>query len=222
VNSGSGSGTYASGSEVNITADTPAVGMIFYKWTGDVSGIADTNSPSTTFTMPSSDASITATYINAYVLTVISGTGSGSYTAGTVVNISADAPPAGKIFDRWTVDIGGVATPNASSTTYIMPASDASITAIYDTVIVMISAFSPNADGVNETWNIDEMTDPDFKGNIQVYNRWGQLVYDFVQLRRPWDGYSLNGTKLPLESYHYVIDYKDGRKPKKGMVTILR
>jgi len=62
VNSGSGDGNYAPSAVVDITADTAPSGMLFDAWTGDTSGIADVNDPSTTLTMPAADAEVTATY----------------------------------------------------------------------------------------------------------------------------------------------------------------
>ena len=68
-----------------------------------------------------------------YTLTVNSGTGSGSYTAGTAVNISANAPPSGQIFDQWTGNTSGIANVNSASTTYTMGGANATITATYKT-----------------------------------------------------------------------------------------
>ncbi|WP_051947403.1 malectin domain-containing carbohydrate-binding protein [Muricauda sp. MAR_2010_75] len=62
VNSGSGDGSYESGTVVNIVADPAPVGEQFEAWTGDVGAVAEVNSASTTVTMPSSAVSITATY----------------------------------------------------------------------------------------------------------------------------------------------------------------
>ncbi|HYG74935.1 MAG TPA: DUF5060 domain-containing protein [Planctomycetota bacterium] len=64
-----------------------------------------------------------------YALSVVSGSGSGSYTAGTVVSISANAAPAGKTFDRWTG--ATVANATSSSTTLTMPAASTTVTATY-------------------------------------------------------------------------------------------
>ena len=44
-----------------------------------------------------------------YTLTVTGGSGGGVYASGSVVNISADAPASGKIFDRWTGSVSGIA-----------------------------------------------------------------------------------------------------------------
>jgi hypothetical protein len=62
VNGGTGSGDYATGTQVAVAADAPASGYEFAEWTGDTSGLADVGASSTTLTMPASDAEITATY----------------------------------------------------------------------------------------------------------------------------------------------------------------
>ena len=66
-----------------------------------------------------------------YALTVNNGGGGGTYTAGAVVSIVADAPLAGQIFDQWTGDTAAVADVNASTTTVTMPAAAVGVTATY-------------------------------------------------------------------------------------------
>jgi gliding motility-associated-like protein len=57
---------------------------------------------------------------------------------------------------------------------------------------------------------------------ITVYNRWGQSVWSSGQgYPVPWDGRS-NGSDLPVDSYHYIIDLHNGSKPILGNVTIVR
>ena len=136
VNGGSGDGAYTDGDVVAITADAAPSGEVFLAWTGDVSFVTDVNAASTTFTMPSADASLTATYtpIATHTLTVTNGTGDGLHLAGDVVSIAADAAPSGEIFAAWTGDVSFVADVNAASTTFTMPSVDASITATYTPV----------------------------------------------------------------------------------------
>ncbi len=69
---------------------------------------------------------------HAYSLTVVKGTGGGLVTAGTVVNIRANTPQSGWVFDKWTSNIS-VLFANAGSavTTFAMPNSDVTITAVY-------------------------------------------------------------------------------------------
>lgn len=61
---GNGSGTYAKGTTVIISAIEPPAGKEFYKWTTDNTGltIASATSAATTVKMPDSDATVTATY----------------------------------------------------------------------------------------------------------------------------------------------------------------
>jgi hypothetical protein len=68
-----------------------------------------------------------------HALTVDGGAGSGSYTAGTVVAISADPPVAGAEFAFWSGDAEHVVDPTNADTTVLMPAAAASVTATYTT-----------------------------------------------------------------------------------------
>ena len=69
-----------------------------------------------------------------YSVTVENGTGSGAYAAGASVTIAADAPAAGKVFDKWTgadnlsFISGSASTANAS---FRMPAEAVTMTATY-------------------------------------------------------------------------------------------
>jgi hypothetical protein len=62
VNNGTGSGSYVAGASVPITANTAPNGKTFDQWTGDISNVADINAASTTYTMGSTNATVTATY----------------------------------------------------------------------------------------------------------------------------------------------------------------
>jgi len=109
---GTGGGSYMEYELANIEAEPAPTGMVFDKWTGGNGGtFDDADSASTTFTMPSNDATVTATYkdgeATVYLLSVENGTGGGSYAAGTRVSITAGAAPVGKVFDRWTGGNGG-------------------------------------------------------------------------------------------------------------------
>jgi alpha-tubulin suppressor-like RCC1 family protein len=135
VNSGSGSGSYPYTTWVPISANAPPADQWFDKWTGDTAGIANVNAAVTTFKMPAANAAITATYKApsgpSFDLTVNNGSGSGSYTAGRPIAITANAPPAGQMFGRWVGDTAGFADVYAAATTLVMPAANATIRANY-------------------------------------------------------------------------------------------
>jgi lysophospholipase L1-like esterase len=134
VNSGTGSGSYAAGTTVTVTANTPPNGDQFAGWTGSTSGLANPSAATTTLTMPASATTITATYTpitTTYPLTVNNGTGGGNYTAGSVVTVTANAPTGGSTFAGWTGATSALANPAASTTILTMPASATTITATY-------------------------------------------------------------------------------------------
>lgn len=82
------------------------------------------------------------------------------------------------------------------------------------------NTFSPNGDGVNDVWNIENLSE--YPGSIiNIFNRYGEKLYSSVGYPNPWDG-KYRGEDLPVGTYYYVIDPKNGRKPVSGSITILR
>jgi gliding motility-associated-like protein len=91
---------------------------------------------------------------------------------------------------------------------------------VYDKIVVP-NVFSPNHDGINDTWFIEPLyLFPECK--VEVYNRYGEIVYRSNGYDNPWDGRK-NGNPLPTGVYYYIIDLKNPpNKPLTGSVTILR
>lgn len=87
--------------------------------------------------------------------------------------------------------------------------------------VTVPNAFSPNADGTNDTWNIFQLDAyPD--ATLGVFNRYGQQVYRSRGYNKAWDGTN-NGAPLPAGTYYYVIDLKNGLgKNLSGWVLIIR
>jgi gliding motility-associated-like protein len=84
------------------------------------------------------------------------------------------------------------------------------------------NTFTPNGDQDNDTWFIPWLYSVP-NARVEIFDRWGQSVYMSKNGLPPagWDG-TRNGKKLPMDSYYYVIDLKDGSKPLSGTVTIIR
>jgi len=82
-----------------------------------------------------------------FSLTVNSGTGDGSYTESTVVDIAADTAPSGQEFDLWVGDTAGIANIDTVSTTLTMPAADQEITASYTDKVWSLTVNSGTGDG---------------------------------------------------------------------------
>jgi hypothetical protein len=134
VNNGTGSGSYDPGTSVLVSAREPVPGETF-AWAGDRQILANFLLPTTSASMPSRDVAITATYGGSAgsTLTVNNGSGSGSYSVGATVDVSANTPPAGQIFAAWTGDTVTLADqdPSRASTTAMIPSVDVEITATY-------------------------------------------------------------------------------------------
>ncbi|GHT22889.1 hypothetical protein FACS189430_05340 [Bacteroidia bacterium] len=89
---------------------------------------------------------------------------------------------------------------------------------------IIPNTFTPNGDGDNDVWQIRMLKDYP-NAEVEVYDRWGRRVFlSRHGYPEPWDGRDTNGKILPLETYYYVIDMKDGvrTKPLQGTITIVR
>jgi len=81
------------------------------------------------------------------------------------------------------------------------------------------NAFTPNGDGVNDTWDI-EYIDNYPRAHIMVFNRWGQKLYDATCNDEPWDG-MFDGQKVPTGSYTYIVDLHNEIEPFTGVVSVV-
>jgi len=82
------------------------------------------------------------------------------------------------------------------------------------------NAFSPNGDGIHDTWNITNLSD--YPGcTVEVFNRYGQRVFYSAGYGTPWNG-TVGGKPLPMATYYYVIHLKNGFAPRTGSITIVK
>lgn len=70
-------------------------------------------------------------------------------------------------------------------------------------------AFSPNGDGTNDVFYIPNLEH--YPNNrLQIFNRWGSLVYVGAPYKNDWDGRSTHsatiGQELPVSTYYYVLN----------------
>lgn len=84
------------------------------------------------------------------------------------------------------------------------------------------NAFSPNQDGVNDTWGVLSPNVVSFE--VKVFNRWGKEIFRSQDISERWDG-TYNFEEQPIGTYVYVgeLTLLDGKtKPFKGNVTLIR
>jgi gliding motility-associated-like protein len=103
-----------------------------------------------------------------------------------------------------------------------------------NTCLGIPTAFTPNYDNANDTWDISYINESGGEspfhevypnGTIQVYDRLGNLVYRCAEgCQEEWNGEDLKGRKLAVDSYYYIIDLNNSNNTPtlKGIVTIIR
>jgi gliding motility-associated-like protein len=99
--------------------------------------------------------------------------------------------------------------------------SDSVLVSVYP-VIKSNNGFTPNGDGKNDNWIIDNIDNfPD--SEVEIYNRWGELLFYSRGYKVPFDG-KYQGKDLPVGTYYYIIklNHPAFEKPITGPLTIFR
>lgn len=91
--------------------------------------------------------------------------------------------------------------------------------------MIFPNSFSPNGDGVNDYFAPISPCIPIY--DINIYDRWGNLVFQQIEGRGVWDG-SLNDEDLPADVYVYYVSYDNllpsgnYREKIRGQVRLMR
>lgn len=82
-------------------------------------------------------------------------------------------------------------------------------------------AFTPNGDGINDTFGINGQAIKNF--SMRVYNRWGELLFESDNASQQWDG-SFKGELVPQGVYVYQVTAQANtgeQATRKGTVTVV-
>jgi gliding motility-associated-like protein len=144
---------------------------------------------------------------------------------------------AGANLSWWVLSgSGSIEEPNDSSTAItglglgdnliVLTASINPCASVSDTVLLHVDdlfipeGYSPNGDGSNDRWEIRGI-EAYPNSALQVFNRWGKLVFEADAYANEWDGRSRNGQALPDDTYFYVLNLS-GQRTYNGPVIIKR
>ena len=87
------------------------------------------------------------------------------------------------------------------------------------------NAFSPNDDGVNDIYTIENIQYYP-QNKFIVFNRWGNKVFEATPYTNTWDGTSQFGSAfgelLPESTYYYVLDPGTGDESFTGYIYLRR
>ncbi|MBV6486022.1 MAG: hypothetical protein KFKLKKLM_02653 [Flavobacteriales bacterium] len=97
------------------------------------------------------------------------------------------------------------------------------IEVIGQSTILIPNVFTPNGDGSNDVFTVEGTNLKSVEG--EIFNRWGQKLYEWKGVRGYWDGRTKAGTECPDGTYFYIIQAEgnDGEKyAKTGAFTLIR
>ena len=78
-----------------------------------------------------------------------------------------------------------------------------------------VNVFTPNNDGQNDDYSFDSLQICE-EFHIQIFDRWGRLVFENQDPFRPWDGGNQSSG-----TYYYIIRYRGGGQ-EQGYITLIR
>ena len=131
----------------------------------------------------------------------------------------------GSSLENITFDTSGYYTIELVAWQYDPSCADtSSVTITVIQGLIVPSAFTPDGDNVNDTFEILGIENYP-ESSVQIFNRWGELIYQSDKgsyQQFPWDG-TFNGEELPVASYYYLIELNnEDVKNLSGSVSIIR
>ncbi|MBS1583206.1 MAG: gliding motility-associated C-terminal domain-containing protein [Bacteroidetes bacterium] len=229
----SGSGTIADPTDRNTVITGVGFGTSVFVWTID-NGVCGTSSDEVAVSVfdanvPPADGGpdqdycqdTTSTQMHAVPATsTASGvwsllSGSGDITSpGSATSSITGLRPGDNVF-VWTINNGACGSTGDSVVVMLIDCS----------TLVVPDAFSPNRDGVNDTYVIRGLEYyPD--NTLQVFNRWGSKVLDRSPYTNNWDGRSegsMNwGEDLPESTYYFILDPGNDKEVITGYIYLRR
>ncbi len=230
----SGSGTFANPTSPATTINDIGFGTNEYQWTVN-NGPCGVSTSELTINVfdgselaanagPDQEYCLDTTSTDMHTVPLVSQTATGLWTrlegTGDILNLNDTATTVdnlgiGTNIFLWTVENGVCPSTN-----------DTMLITINDcTEFTIPDAFSPNGDGVNDTYVILGLEG--YRGNsFQVFNRWGTQVLERSPYNNDWDGRSeanMNwGEELPEGTYYYILDLGNEDEPYTGYIYLKR
>lgn len=159
-------------------------------------------------------------------------------TEGQTVQLSPVIGTSAVATIAWSPDLGlscadceePDATPEATIW-YMVTVTDVNGCVVRDSLLINVlpgdllipTAFSPNGDGVNDLFRV--LNKNVSKYNLQVWNRWGEKIYETTDVRDGWDGV-YDGIQQDMGVYVWKCEYTISGDAKgkiaRGNVTLVR
>ncbi|WP_412465751.1 MBG domain-containing protein [Pedobacter sp. KLB.chiD] len=89
-----------------------------------------------------------------------------------------------------------------------------------DYKLVANNILTPNGDGVNDTWIVQNI-DMYPNNEVRIFDRNGREMYNKKSYDNSWNG-TIGGNDLAEGTYYYIITYGPNKLVQKGFITIIR
>jgi len=86
------------------------------------------------------------------------------------------------------------------------------------------NAFTPNGDGFNDVWGVFTSVGSPKNFELNIFDRWGQVLYSTDQKGAPWDG-TAGGSDVPPGVYAWLLRIRStegSNEDRRGHVTLIR
>ncbi|WP_338377633.1 T9SS type B sorting domain-containing protein [uncultured Flavobacterium sp.] len=115
--------------------------------------------------------------------------------------------------ENWQVSPVFIGLPNGIYTIHVRDVAQCGLV-VSESIrtITYPSYFTPNGDGFNEYWNINNLPQ-NYNAIITIYDRYGKLLKQIKPNQASWDG-SFNGYLLPSTDYWFKIEYTENGSRK--------
>ena len=168
------------------------------------------NAPSTKKqTAPSANPSISKGYNSFLTVTGENLTGY-SWSPGIGLSANNIANPVASPAQTTTYN---VTVTNSFGSTTVVPIT---ITVVEDYNVTPNNLLTPNGDGVNDTWAVENIFS--YPNNeVKVFDKAGRLVFTQKGYANTWDA-----SNLTPDTYYYIIIFGPEVAPKKGFITVVK
>jgi gliding motility-associated-like protein len=236
-------------STLQLSAAASSTNSVSYAWSGG-SIISGSNTANPVINQPGLYTVVVTDNVTGCSATSTLAVFSPTVIANFTVDVAAGGAPLAVTFSNsslgantysWTFGDGSTSTSTNPANTFTTPGtytvtlvstnglcSDTHTLEIKVTggLGIIPQIFTPNGDGKNDPFYIPGL-DAYPKNKLQIFNRWGNIVYEAAPYQNDWNGTpnksSMGTGKLPVGAYFYILDLGDETEPepiRKGFIQL--
>ncbi len=152
--------------------------------------------------------------------------------SGTFTVTGGNATVNGSVFDPTGLVLGEYLIEYASTANSCKFYADFTITVNNDCApcnpedLIVSKTITVNGDGINDYFELNGLENCGFIYEVEIFNRWGTMVYTSKDYQNNWGGYSPDSSIgdagiLPSGTYYYIVTIPNsGFKPVNGYIYI--